>query len=120
MNGQTCEACGARESTRHYHAAGADGEVSDSFLCTECARRHERNDLGLHGICLSDIVGGLLLGPDEAAFICPACGHDIEDLARKGRLGCPQCYVHFRADVEELLNRSVRRTRHRGKVRPAW
>jgi len=34
---------------------------------------------------------------------CPNCGTDLAALADDGRLGCPDCYRHFRSQLATIL-----------------
>jgi protein arginine kinase activator len=112
-----CESCNEREAARHYRINLHGEDPQDFYLCVECARRRERTDLWpQEGLLISDLLGRLMAGSEDASLFCPTCRQDVEDLVRYGRAGCTDCYAAFRAEVEEKLYGSVGRARHRGKV----
>lgn len=55
----------------------------------------------------------MLPAPSEP---CPYCGTTIEDFRKTGRLGCPQCYPHYEAQLRPLLRRLHGSTQHVGKL----
>jgi protein arginine kinase activator len=115
-----CETCGDREAARHYRLERADGDTADFYLCLECARRKEARDLQLgENFALSDLLSHLIMADPDASFYCPGCGYDIENLVRTGRTGCPDCYAHFRAEVDRMLMGSIGHLKHLGKSPPA-
>jgi protein arginine kinase activator len=46
---------------------------------------------------------------------CSACGTSFADFTRTGRLGCDNCYVVFRIQLDDLLRKVHGSTQHRGK-----
>ena len=60
-------------------------------------------------------------GSEEREFssdadACEYCGTRARDFRKSGRLGCPQCYVYFEAQLRELLRRVHGSSQHLGKV----
>jgi len=49
------------------------------------------------------------------SLVCPACGFSELDLSKSLRLGCPQCYEVFGANLETMLPRLHHGTVHVGK-----
>ena len=56
----------------------------------------------------------------DHTVICPRCGFDLEDVVRRGRVGCPECYGAFEAIVRELLAKTMPHPTHSGKRPAAW
>lgn len=113
-----CETCGEREASRHLRVERSGEEAADHYLCTECLRRREARELQFGDLSLNDLLGHLILADPEATFYCAGCGFDLEDLVRTGRTGCPECYSHFRGQIESMLRGSIGRLRHQGKHPP--
>lgn len=47
---------------------------------------------------------------------CPACGTTLSQFQSSGRFGCPECYVAFKDDVQNLVEKIHDSTQHSGKV----
>lgn len=101
-------------------------QKKELHLCQACAEKQQmlqHNELNLNVIVqslLGQHVGPL---PDELARLtCPRCGIKFMEFRAEGRLGCPHDYEVFRGELEKLLERIHRATRHTGKTpqrRPA-
>jgi protein arginine kinase activator len=101
-------------------------QKKELHLCQACAEQQQllkQNELNLNAIVqtlLGQHVGPL---PDELARLtCPHCGIKFMEFRAEGRLGCPHDYTVFRGELEKLLERIHRATRHVGKApqrRPA-
>lgn len=48
--------------------------------------------------------------------ICPVCGMSLAEFAKKGKLGCPDCYEHFRPYLAAVLKNIHSNTVHTGKI----
>jgi len=94
-------------------------QKKELHLCQACAEQQQllqQNELNLNVIVqtlLGQHVGPL---PDELARLtCPHCGIKFMEFRAEGRLGCPHDYTVFRGELEKLLERIHRATRHIGK-----
>lgn len=95
-------------------------QKKELHLCQACAEQQQllkQNELNLNAIVqtlLGQHVGPL---PDELARLtCPHCGIKFMEFRADGRLGCPHDYTVFRGELEKLLDRIHRATRHVGKA----
>jgi protein arginine kinase activator len=95
-------------------------QKKELHLCQACAEQQQllkQNELNLNAIVqtlLGQHVGPL---PDELARLtCPHCGIKFMEFRAEGRLGCPHDYSVFRSELEKLLDRIHRATRHVGKA----
>jgi protein arginine kinase activator len=52
----------------------------------------------------------------QAMPACPTCGMNLEELRRRGRVGCEGCYDAFRGYLDESLERLHGATRHTGRL----
>ena len=115
-----CMNCKTRPATVHYTEIVNDNMVAMN-LCVECAEEKgiEVGKAGNFGI--GDLVAGLLDGAvqSEAERIskvrCPSCGYDYSDFKKIGRLGCPECYDAFEAQLVQVLRHVHGSTQHAGK-----
>jgi protein arginine kinase activator len=115
-----CMNCKTRPAKVHYTEIVNDSMVAMS-LCVECAEEKgiEVGKSGSFG--LGDLVAGLLddTVQSEAERIskvrCPSCGYDYSDFKKIGRLGCPECYDAFEAQLVQVLRHVHGSTQHAGK-----
>jgi protein arginine kinase activator len=92
-------------------------------LCEGCAREkqiipeaaQEINVPALLQMVLGQLPAPTRVDPDETS--CTDCGITYAQFRAQGRLGCPNDYEEFRAQLEPLLERvHCGRTRHLGKI----
>jgi protein arginine kinase activator len=129
-----CQDCGKREATFNLTQVINDQKVVLN-LCQECAeKRGFRNPLEGVPFPLAQFLAGMLKQAQvkkpssEAEVSCPVCGLSFSDFAKVGRLGCGNCYVTFRTQLEDLLRKVHGSIQHRGKfpqtkgdvMKPMW
>jgi protein arginine kinase activator len=111
-----CESCNEREATVHLTQV-AEGVVKKVHLCEECAGK---SGFDVHGpMSITDILLGMGAGPEspEAADrSCPRCHLRRADFKKTGRLGCPECYQTFEAELMPMIKAMHRSEQHAGKV----
>lgn len=117
-----CESCQNREATVHLTQV-IEGNVKKLHLCEECARK---SGFDIQGpMSITDVLLGLGEGdasPHSPAGLdgirkhCGICGLTLSQFRSKGRLGCPDCYGSFQAEIIPLLDSMQHSTRHIGKV----
>jgi protein arginine kinase activator len=110
-----CERCGERAAVAAISVEG--GETAR--LCAACAALWEASG---HAWAqgAGDLMARLARRGEREALLCPRCGFDLEDVVRRGRVGCPECYGAFEAVVTELLAQSMPRASHGGKRPARW
>jgi protein arginine kinase activator len=94
----------------------------ETHLCESCARENhllpepqqELNVPALLQFILGQATSAATSG--SGTLMCPQCGMKYAQFRAQGRLGCPGDYAAFHAELEPLLERVHRRTRHEGKV----
>jgi len=115
-----CEHCGERPAEiTHTDMAGVDDEMKTFHLCAACAALKGLGT-GPAAPPIADLLAHLG-GPSEKDFesdaeACEYCGTQARSFRKTGRLGCPQCYAHFGAQLRELLRRVHGSSQHMGKV----
>lgn len=117
-----CESCRNREATVHLTQV-IDGNVKKLHLCEECA---DESGFDIQGpMSITDVLLGLGeddaspdsdQGRDDVRKHCGICGLTLPQFRSKGRLGCPDCYASFEAEIIPLLDSMHHSTRHVGKV----
>ncbi len=111
-----CENCGKRQATTHIKQT-INGKTAEYHLCPECAAK-----LGMSGFNpfdMSDFWSSMFeshLPEVHKAKVCPSCDSTFDQIAKRGRLGCPDCYDTFREELLPSLRRMHGKTRHIGKV----
>lgn len=116
-----CELCGKRESAIHVQQV-IGNESIDMHICEVCAhekgisKKSDKIELSLSQLLtgLLDLKGGKKSETNVSE--CPTCGLKAEDFKKEGRLGCPDCYISFAADIRSVHKRLSGVTRHKGKL----
>ncbi len=115
-----CQSCGLRPATVHVTRI-VQGQVEQAHLCAQCAQESGEIDMlanpaALLQSLLANFAGQGQTLQTEKETRCPSCGFRFSEFRETGRLGCPSCYTHFRAELEPLLRRLHGTTEHRGKL----
>lgn len=118
---KTCQRCGERPATVHLTDI-VNKKKREMHLCENCAREQDlipdgpAAAINLQAL-VSLIMGQPTIEPVEPATLnCPSCGLQYDVFRSEGRLGCPDDYDVFRPNLEPLLERIHRGTRHLGKT----
>ena len=112
-----CEQCGERPA--EITLTEMEGEEMNTLhLCASCAAL-KGVTVGVGSPPIADLLAHLGAGEkrfEADAEACDYCGMRQRDFRKNGRLGCPQCYVHFATQLRELLRRVHGSSQHMGKV----
>jgi len=115
-----CEHCGERAAEITLTEIESD-EMRTLHLCSTCAALKGVGSGPADSPPIADLIAhlgsggsGPAFGPDAEA--CEYCGTRVKDFRKTGRLGCPQCYVHFAGQLRALLRRVHGASQHMGKV----
>jgi protein arginine kinase activator len=134
-----CTFCKSKEATCHLTKI-VDGKVIEVHVCASCIP--EINQDNLVDFDIWDAVSKLaqsngmpdpseVVEPEAAEEIsaksflieegeeegpCPACGFSGDQLRKIGRLGCPECYSHFKDMLSDVLADCQKSGHHTGKV----
>ena len=118
-----CQKC---EKPATFHITEiTDGEYVALHLCAECAESYLKPSASDSGSMANALAQHISLGQlsgdlksiDEKT--CPVCGISYYEFRKQGRLGCPNDYVFFEAELEPLIVSIHGDFQHHGK-RPAW
>lgn len=113
-----CELCDAKATV--YYSQLIDGQMKKICLCESCAEN--KGIMDPSAFSMVDII--LNKEPQQAVVApvamtlgsCDQCGFTLADFKKVGRLGCSHCYTVFRGEVESMLEKMHRGTKHVGKV----
>jgi protein arginine kinase activator len=47
---------------------------------------------------------------------CPKCNHSIEDIIKISKLGCAECYNHFKKELTPVIDKIHKSIQHKGKI----
>jgi len=113
-----CDLCGERPAVMLVQQISKDSTV-ELHLCEECARaRGFSAGPGKVEVSLAGIFNGLIDGKEEDKRACPRCGTALADIRKRRRVGCADCYLHFRAEILAVLRREGIEVRYRGELPP--
>jgi len=112
-----CDLCD-KEAVVHMTQV-VDGEMKEYHLCEEHAKE-QGIDID-SPISITDILMGL--GQQEKQNVthdltlsCPRCGMARDEFRKTGRLGCPDCYKTFMAELAAAVKAMHHSSQHIGKI----
>lgn len=114
-----CDICKKKQATVHITEI-INNKMTELHLCEDCAK--EKSFQMEQHFGLADLLAGLsdievsLKEDQKSALKCSNCGLSYEDFRKIGRLGCSQCYDSFKENLEPLLKRIHRATKHSGSA----
>ncbi len=111
-----CQCCGKNPASACIEVV-SNGKVAELSLCAECARQFGCGNLfaGL-GYRISDVVREFFEGEEEDGEVrCKCCGSSFSDIARRGRVGCAECYSTFADRLLPMIRQIHGSDVHRGK-----
>lgn len=124
-----CSRCEKEDATVHIDEVAAfvapghpENEVKVHHLCEVCAQKAglpTQKPVQKHA--MDEIWKILQLSakksqPRRPTRTCKGCGTTLEELRRRGRVGCQQCYDTFGDYLGELLERMHGAAEHVGRV----
>ena len=94
-----CQSCGKKEATVKYYE-NINGVKKELHFCSECASK-----IGFTHF--PDIFSPMFVSiPDynyDEVLKCGKCGYTLDDYAKAGVFGCPECYNTFEKNLDELF-----------------
>ncbi|QHI68262.1 UvrB/UvrC motif-containing protein [Tichowtungia aerotolerans] len=111
-----CDLCD-KEAVVHLTQV-VNGEMKEVHLCEEHAKEQ---GIDIHSpISITDILMGLGEAKQgiehQLSPSCPRCGMAREEFRRSGRLGCPDCYNTFMAELAVAIKAMHHSSQHVGKI----
>lgn len=126
-----CQRCQNAQATVHidevnsFQGPGHPGnEVDEHHLCEPCAHEAEIPHIAVQQKTMDEVWKLLQMSAMKAkkketpkkTLTCADCGTTLEQLRRKGRLGCQTCYTTFVQYLQGLLERMHGSTSHVGRL----
>lgn len=135
-----CQRCQKAQATVHidevqaFHGAGhPENSVEEHHLCETCAQDAQlphaespklmgelwqflKMGAQASGSGGSGALGSGAQSPSKPQLTCETCGMGLEELRRKGRLGCEDCYSTFSEYLGQLLERMHGASEHVGRI----
>ncbi len=112
-----CNFCHSQEA-KIFLSQIFKGEIIKLDLCEACARKLEITDV--QGVAVNELIHKIRQIQEEASkdaeIKCPECDLSLEDMKKRGQLGCPACYQAFTDDIAKILHDNQKGTVHYGKV----
>lgn len=120
-----CEECKKNAATVHVSHM-INGQKTELHLCQECASKKGALMFDINNkFSIPNLLGSFLGSnfpvaemqpPSLNVNTCPNCGASFNDIRQTGRLGCPECYRAFDAEMEPTLRRIHGNSKHMGKI----
>lgn len=96
-----------------------DGEMKEFHLCEEHAQKQ-----GLDfdsPMSITDMLMGFGQQAKQSVardltLACPSCGMARDEFSKSGRLGCPDCYKTFMAELAAAIKGMHHSSQHTGKI----
>ena len=113
-----CDICGSEEASLHIRQV-TEGDSVELALCSKCAAVRGISAGEGPAFSVSDLLTGLIdvkkrVPPRRK--VCPRCGQTLENVKKRSRVGCMECYAVFGKDIRGLVGRLHGRAQHRGKL----
>lgn len=97
-----CDICGVRDAMVMIQQVSASGE-KEVHLCIQCAaRRGLSSTNGKIEMSLAGLFESIAKAKKQERC-CPVCGISSNELLKKQRLGCPECYNIFAPELRKIL-----------------
>lgn len=110
-----CEKCGKNHATTHIKTV-VNGIVREYNLCEICAASYGYATNSLTGM-LASMFGDFSKQESLTPQVkCSVCGATFGDIAKKGKVGCSECYTTFYNELLPYLKRVHGSVTHVGKV----
>jgi len=112
-----CDLCD-KEAVVHMTQV-VNGEMKEMHFCEEHAKAQ---GIDLESpISITDILMGLGQQDKQSVtsgltLACPRCGMARDEFRKTGRLGCPDCYKTFMAELASAVKAMHHSTQHTGKI----
>ncbi|MBQ2601314.1 MAG: UvrB/UvrC motif-containing protein [Treponema sp.] len=105
-----CDFCHEREAAIYMEKVCGDGTAKKINICMECAlKRGISSDPKSIEASIGSLFKELAMATKrlqaDNSRVCPVCGTAVAEFRRTGKVGCPECYAIFKADIRKYLER---------------
>lgn len=105
-----CESCGKNEATLRYYE-NINGVKQELHLCSKCASKFGFSSFSDIFSPIFNVVPKMFI-EETKEDKCDNCGYTFEKYLKNGYFGCPNCYVAFENNLDDLLLRLQGKKRH--------
>lgn len=112
-----CEKCGKNIATTHIRTI-VNGVLYEKNLCGQCATDEGYSEVkynSLTEMLSSMFADDVMVNTATRTKHCKCCGSTYSDIAKSGKVGCPQCYETFYNELLPYLKRVHGSTKHIGR-----
>lgn len=112
-----CQICGMHPATTHIKQS-INGCVTEVYVCSQCASSSGigfANNEAAVGNMLSGLFSRPLFRTVDQTAVCPTCGSTYPLIVRRGRVGCPDCYITFYDQLSPSVQRIHGKSMHVGR-----
>jgi len=111
-----CAICGGK-ATVHITKI-IDNQKLKIHLCENCSKK---SDFDLASLFSSDVMDSIKnhktkTSSDKKECVCKTCGQNFSFFEKNSRVSCPDCYIAFRENFDEVLSQMHSATKHIGKT----
>ncbi len=113
-----CDLCDKNPAVMTVRQMDKDGKVTEFEVCADCARKRGFAEAEKIKMSVAEVLAEVKgkTAEEDRNLVCPRCGMSFADFKRLGRLGCADCYEHFRSKLEPLIRRIHGAVQHVGKT----
>lgn len=105
-----CQQCGLKNATTHIKQI-VNGVVTEKHLCSDCAQKN--SNAGSFSGILASMLGEIT---PKTAKSCGCCGYTMQDIIKRGKVGCAKCYDAFFDELLPYIKRLHGSVEHLGKI----
>lgn len=119
-----CQSCNKNKANTHIKTI-KNGELREYMLCSECAEKlGYSNPLDLFDFSFGNFLSSVF-GNEYSTnrslqsgntVRCKKCGSSFDEISRRGKVGCADCYETFKNELMPLIERIHGNTTHVGKI----
>ena len=115
-----CDICGNNRAIIHIQQIAGNEEINMS-ICGKCARE---KGLAINNTELNINLKNLLknfaeiknaVSEKDILKVCHICGNTLEDLKKRGKTGCSECYKEFGRYIASFLKTNAGSAENKGK-----
>lgn len=94
-----CQKCGNLATFSYYE--NINGKEKELILCDKCYKNNNMNNIIEY-----------YFSDDEIDVLCDKCGYEFDKYLKSGKFGCPNCYIKFDNEIDQILKKIHGKNRH--------
>jgi len=115
-----CDICGKNKAVIHIQQIAGNEEINIS-ICEKCAKakgltiNNTELNINIKNLLKNFIEIKKAVTESDFVKMCYVCGKTLEDIKKREKAGCPECYKEFRRYISSFLKANTISVEHRGK-----